>query len=86
MLPNERVLIVTNRRVMLIKAPGFAQLEYEALSGNLLVVDDVPPGSIKWELEWMNVLTAELIWSRNPRPGPSASATPTAPNAIIVHR
>lgn len=87
-LPNDCVLLITDARVSLVKAPGFAQLEYEALSGSRAAVDAVPPGSIKWQLEWATVLAAELSWS-SAAAGPGSGQQqpgPPAPNAVLIHR
>jgi len=47
------VALLTNQRVMLLAAPGFARLDDAAQDGLALSSeDDVPVGEIRWSVEW----------------------------------
>jgi hypothetical protein len=53
LLPDERVALLTNQRLMLLSAPGFARMHAAAeegvLPGN---EDEIPAAQIKWSVEW----------------------------------
>lgn len=52
-LPDDRVALLTNQRVMLLNAPGFARLDDAARDGLAPGrEDDVPVGEIRWSVEW----------------------------------
>ncbi|KAL4447306.1 hypothetical protein ABPG77_007339, partial [Micractinium sp. CCAP 211/92] len=74
-LPDDRVLLLTSAGVLLVHAPGFAQLDGAAEIG-AINVGDVAPGTIQWGVRWDDVLTFELRWSRELH----------YPDRLIVHR
>ncbi|KAL4443584.1 hypothetical protein ABPG75_011321 [Micractinium tetrahymenae] len=74
-LPDDRVLLLTSAGILLVHAPGFAQLDGAAEIG-AINVSDVAPGIIQWGVRWDDVLTFELRWSRELH----------YPDRLIVHR
>ncbi len=53
LLPDERVALLTNCRLMLLAAPGFARCQAAAEEGVPLgSEEDVPVAQIRWAVEW----------------------------------
>ncbi|KAL3132004.1 hypothetical protein ABBQ32_14227 [Trebouxia sp. C0010 RCD-2024] len=78
LLPEEQVVILTNRCIMKLRAPGFAQVHKAAESGisNTSLID-VPPAEVRWAIPWQDLLTLEL--RRSSREAPY-------PDRLSVHR
>eukprot|EP00879_Flechtneria_rotunda_P005415 GHRR01005707.1.p1 GENE.GHRR01005707.1~~GHRR01005707.1.p1 ORF type:complete len:1494 (+),score=564.87 GHRR01005707.1:1093-5574(+) len=77
-LPGTNVAVITNMRLLMVQAEGFAQLEAEAAAGRLTQVNTVPLGRLLWQLTWDQMLSAELAYHRQ-QPG-------APPDGVIVHR
>lgn len=77
--PNHRVLLLTNRSIMLVTAPGFAELDGAAEVGQLgpFSLSDVDPGDVEWRVRWTDVLAFELRWSARGAKNP---------DKLVVHR
>ena len=53
LLPDERVALLTNARLLCLHAPGFARVHALAEEGVALgSEDDIPAAQIKWSVEW----------------------------------
>ena len=80
-LNGAQVLVVTNRRLVLLDASDFVWLQKRVMSGQpqpLGSTSDVPGGEIAWQLPWEGLLAAEVAWH---------SQTPgLPPDGIILHR
>jgi hypothetical protein len=77
--PGHRVLLLTNISIMLVTAPGFAELDGAAEVGQLgpFSLSDVAPGDVEWRVRWTDVLAFELRWSvRGAK----------HPDKLVVHR
>ncbi|KDD71181.1 hypothetical protein H632_c5627p0, partial [Helicosporidium sp. ATCC 50920] len=70
-----RVAVLTNRGVLLIRAPGFAALDGAAEVG-AIAVSEVAPGELRWAVAWEDVLALELRWGRGA----------VQPDRVVVHR
>ena len=57
-LPNGLVLLFTSGSLLLVDAPGFAALDGAAELG--FIPAEVDPGSVKWRIEWTNLLDIQL--------------------------
>ena len=57
-LPNGLVLLFTSGSLLLVDAPGFAALDGAAELGSIPA--EVDPGSVKWRIEWTNLLDIQL--------------------------
>ncbi|KAL4527774.1 hypothetical protein Ndes2437A_g02912 [Nannochloris sp. 'desiccata'] len=64
-LPNDAVALLTNRSLLLVAAPGFAQLNGAAEIGAVSAAE-VSAGEVLWVVRWEDVLALELRWSNNP--------------------
>jgi vacuolar protein sorting-associated protein 13A/C len=74
-LPDGRVALLTNAGLLLVHAPGFAQLDGAAEIG-AIAVSDVAPGQLQWSVRWDDVLAFELRFSREGH----------YPDRLVVHR
>ncbi|KAL6781279.1 hypothetical protein ACKKBG_A10495 [Auxenochlorella protothecoides x Auxenochlorella symbiontica] len=77
LLPDNRVVVLTDRGILLLHAPGFDRLGAAADLG-YIAVSDVPPGEVSWRVSWEDLLALELRLSRE---SPDAE-----PDRLIVHR
>ncbi|GIL66052.1 hypothetical protein Vafri_19599, partial [Volvox africanus] len=64
LLPGAVVLMITDRRVLAMRAPEFCTLQERALAGDVAHVTDVPSNDavVLWQLPWPELLSAELAW------------------------
>ncbi|GIL84699.1 hypothetical protein Vretifemale_13321, partial [Volvox reticuliferus] len=64
LLPRAVVLMITDRRVLAMRAPEFCSLQERALAGDITHVTDVPSNDavVLWHLPWSDLLSAELAW------------------------
>jgi hypothetical protein len=74
-LPEDRVVILTTTRMLLLVSPGFAQMDAAAEVGALSSAE-VAGGALRWSVRWDDLLTFELRWSRESR----------YPDRLVVHR
>jgi vacuolar protein sorting-associated protein 13A/C len=81
-LPEDRVVMLTNRGILMLVAPGFSQVQKAAEAGrpptNVL---EIPAAQVKWAVTWQDLLALEVRW----RPGESYNDTPY-PERVVVHR
>jgi hypothetical protein len=59
----DQVVIITNRSIMLVAAPGFAQLDRAAEVGASGIAG-VPPGELVGVIRWDDVLAFEERWTK----------------------
>lgn len=90
-LPNGYVALLTNRSLLLVIAPRFAQLDGAAEVGALRSAD-VPAGEVQWVIRWQDVLHLELTsqdgmesLKEEEREGCSKPAV-AEPDRLVVHR
>lgn len=80
-LPNECAAILTNRSLIVVHAPGFAQLNGAAEIGAVSAAE-VGPGELQFVVRWKDVLALELRWSGHSTSG----AADQYPDRVVVHR
>lgn len=78
-LPDDNVLLFTNRGLILINSPGFTLLDGAAEIGALDACD-VAPGVILWTVRWDDVLAFELRFTS------SDTSKERYPDRLVVHR
>ena len=82
-LPNECAAILTNRSLIVVHAPGFAQLNGAAEIGAVSAAE-VGPGELQFVVRWKDVLSLELRWSGNQTA--SSSTAGQYPDRVVIHR
>lgn len=72
-LNGPQVLVITNRRLILLDASDFVWLQKRVMSGQMgsSQISDVPGGEMIWQLPWEGLLAAELAWHQQ-QPGPAS--------------
>jgi vacuolar protein sorting-associated protein 13A/C len=80
-LPNDAVALLTNRSLLLVTAPGFAQLNGAAEIGAVSAAE-VNAGEVQWVVRWEDVLALELRWSSST----SGTSSGRYPDRVVVHR
>ncbi|KAK9815130.1 hypothetical protein WJX73_008307 [Symbiochloris irregularis] len=90
-LKGEVVVLLTNRRLLCLTAPGFAALHERVERSSVPVpMAEIPTAELRWAVEWQDLLSLEIkdrVAHKHPKDVLHAHPKDTRPpNRLVVHR